>query len=393
MLFFKRRNYFSLFLTLTLLVTLPSAFLSRSAFGTTLKPTPLILDDDGSEDGMTAWAYMLQNPEFSVKAMTITYGESHHAIFGNNVERMLTRLGITGIPVAVGRDTPLAGNNVFPDAFRKDTDTFWAPYVTLPNQALGTVDHRSAAKLIVDTINQSSEPVDILATGALTNIADALTLDPSIAKKIGRVQIMGGAIFVPGNLREDPDPLPQQNKVSEFNIWVDPVAAQKVFSAGLPLYETPLDATNKIGFTRADQAAWKATGTPESVLASELLNYALSVISANDPKIPNPAWDLVAAINLSEPSFCSETPLHIDVNTTGSPYVNQGQTAVTTGTPNVNVCLNPSFANLPFKSSELFSTEARSIPEHDSTLGLLAFGIFGAALVVTKKLALPTSVL
>lgn len=359
--FFTKHLGFSFLSSLTLLATLSGTFLNQPAYGNRSKPIPIILDDDGTQDGMTAWAYILSNPKFKVKAMTIAEGEAHPQVFGNNVMRMLTRLGITGIPVAVGRDTPISGNNAFPDAFRVDSDKFWAPFVTLPDKALETVDPRSAAQLIVDTINQSPEPVTILATGPLTNIADALALDPSIAKKIARLQIMGGAVFVPGNLREDPDPIAQQNQVSEFNIWVDPVAAQKVFSAGIPIYQTPLDATNQVGFTRADQAAWKATGTPESILASELLDYALTNISGNDPKIPNPAWDLVAAINLAEPSFCQETPLHIEVNTDGKPEVNQGQTvAIPDLLPNDNVCLNPSLDNLPFKSGELFSAKAKA---------------------------------
>ncbi len=139
--------------------------------------------------------------------MTVSQGLAYPQIFGNNVMRMLTGLGITGIPVAVGRETPLSGNNAFPDAFRADTNTFWAPFTNLPDQALETVDQRSAAQLIVDTINQSPEPVEILMTGSSTNIADALTLDPSIARKISRLQIMGGAVFVPGNLREHLDPI------------------------------------------------------------------------------------------------------------------------------------------------------------------------------------------
>lgn len=118
--------------------------------------------------------------------------------------------------VAVGRETPLSGNNAFPDVFRADTDTFWTPFTNLPDQALETVDQRSAAQLLVDTINQSPEPVEILMTGSATNIAEALTLDPSIAKKISRLQIMGGAVFVPGNLREHLDPVLKQNQVSEF---------------------------------------------------------------------------------------------------------------------------------------------------------------------------------
>ncbi|OYD89463.1 nucleoside hydrolase [Nostoc sp. 'Peltigera membranacea cyanobiont' 210A] len=373
--FSKSHLCYSLLSSLPLLLALPIAFGSQPAFGSTLNRTPIILDDDGSQDGMTAWAYILQNPKFEVKAMTISQGLARPQIFGNNVMRMLTGLGITGIPVAVGRETPLSGNNAFPDAFRADTDTFWTPFSKLPDKALETVDQRSAAQLLVDTINQSPDPVEILMTGSATNIAEALTIDPSIVKKISRLQIMGGAVFVPGNLREHLDPILKQNLLSEFNIWTDPVAAQKVFSAGLPIYLTPLDATNQIGFTRADQAAWKATGTPESILASQLLDYALTNISGNDPLIPNPAWDLVAAINLSEPSFCQPTPLHIEVNTDGKPEVNQGQTlAIPNQLPNTNVCLNPSLANLPFTSQELFSDNAKphSVPEANSGLGLLA---------------------
>ncbi|NJM71215.1 MAG: nucleoside hydrolase [Scytonema sp. RU_4_4] len=337
---------------LAFLVTLSvgfNIFNIKPAFGVTFKATPLIVDDDGSQDGMTALAFMLENPKFNVKAITIAQGLAHPQIFGNNVTRMLTRLEKTGISVGIGSDVPLAGNNAFPDAFRESTDTFWAPFVTLPEKALQTVDNRDAASLIIDTVKQSQDPVSILATGPLTNIAEALRRDPTIAKNIAAIEIMGGAVFVPGNLREHLDPVLKQNQVSEFNIWVDPVAAQEVFSAGLPIFLTPLDATNKIGFTRADLEAWKATGTPESVIASELLNFALTVISGNDPLIPNPAWDLVAAINLSEPSFCEKTPLHIEVNTNGKPEVNQGQTVAIPGLPpNANVCFNPSFANFKF---------------------------------------------
>ena len=328
-------------------------------------PVPLIVDDDGSQDGMTALAYMLQNPKFSVKAITVSQGLGRPQIFGNNVELMLTRLGKTGIPVGVGRETPLAGNNAFPPEFRDPTDTFWSPFVSLPDRALETVDRRDAAQLIIDTVKNSPEPVQILATGSQTNIAEALRRDPTIIDNIAGVHIMGGAVFVPGNLREHLDPILKQNAVSEFNIWVDPQAAKEVFDAaskGLPVFLTPLDATNQIGFSRADLNAWKATGTPESAIASELLDFALTVVSGNDPLIPNPAWDLVAALTLSEPTFSKATPLYLDVNTNGAPSVNQGQTfAVPNLPPNVNVYLNPSFNNLGFSSGDVFKSSNASV--------------------------------
>ncbi|MBD2203625.1 nucleoside hydrolase [Calothrix sp. FACHB-1219] len=316
---------------------------------------PLIIDDDGSQDGMTALAFMLENPKFDIKAITIAQGIAKPEIFVNNLAKMLTRLGNTDIPVGIGRSTPLEGNNAFPDFIRDGSNTFWAPFVTLPDEA-APIQKQDAVDLIIETIKNSPEPVAILATGTLTNIAEALRRDPSIIDNIKVVEILGGAVFVPGNLPVLPFPPFSTNKVAEFNIWVDPVAAQEVFEAGkkgLKIQLTPLDATGKIEFNRDDYEAWLLTGTAESKIAAEFLDFALTVIqSGNDP---NPVWDLVAAINLSEANFSPETPLHIKVDTKSDPGTTQGQTKPIAGlSPNALVALDPSFDNLPFSTSSLF---------------------------------------
>ena len=210
----------------------------------------------------------------------------------------------------------------------------------------------------MEKVKNSSQPVAILATGPLTNIAEALRLDPTIIDNISVVEILGGAVFVPGNLGVLPNPPFSTNKAAEFNIWVDPVAAQEVFQAGekgLNIRLTPLDATNTITFSRADQQAWQAAGTPESIIASEFLDFAITVIASD--RDPNPVWDLISAINLSEPSFCEEVPLHIKIDTATLPGETQGQTQVVDGLPpNATVCLNPSFNNLSFSKQEIFSS-------------------------------------
>jgi purine nucleosidase/pyrimidine-specific ribonucleoside hydrolase len=148
---------------------------------------------------------------------------------------------------------------------------------------------------------------------------------------------------------------------------------------------TPLDATNQIGFSRADQQAWLATGTPESKLAAEFLDFALTVIQSNND--PNPAWDLVAAINLSEPNFSEETPLYLEVDTLSDPGTTQGQTfAVPNLPPNVLVSLNPSFNNLPFSASEVFSyLETKSVPESNPILGILVLGAAGITFQIKRQ--------
>ncbi|MDB9342831.1 nucleoside hydrolase [Nodularia spumigena CS-586/05] len=318
--------------------------------------TPLIFDDDGSQDGMTALAFMLANPKFDIQAITISQGIANPPSFANDLARMLSRLDASNISIGIGRSTPLVGNNAFPDFIRDGADTFWSPFVKLSTE-IPSFTTRNAAELIVETINKSPEPVAILATGSLTNIAEALRLDPGIIDNISVLQVMGGAIFVPGNLPVLPDPPYSTNSVAEFNIWVDPVAAQEVFAAGeqgLKIQLTPLDATNQTEFNRQDQEAWLATPSSKSKIAAEFLDFALTVIQSDLD--PNPVWDLVAAINLSEPDFSEETPLHIEVDTTSSPGETQGQTRVIPDlTPNVLVSLNPSFANITFNASQVFS--------------------------------------
>ena len=321
-----------------------------------VNPTPLIIDDDGSQDGMTAIAYMLANPQFDVEAITISNGIARPEIFDDNVLRMLDRLNDLDVRVGVGRSTPLEGSNEFPDFIRDASDTFWSPFISLPEE-VPDVETENAVDLIIETIKNSPEPVAILATGPLTNIAEALRRDPSIIDNIEVVQIMGGAVFTEGNLPVLPEPPFSTNIVAEFNIWIDPVAAQEVFDAGeagLKIQLTPLDATNNIEFDRQDYQAWLDTGTPESIIAGEFLDYALTVIQSDND--PNPVWDLVAAINLAEPEFSPETPLHIDVDTESDPGDTQGQTeAIADLPPNVLVSLDPSFDNLDYDADEVFS--------------------------------------
>jgi purine nucleosidase/pyrimidine-specific ribonucleoside hydrolase len=304
----------------------------------------MIFDDDGSPDGMIALAYMLQNPKFNIKAITISQGEAHPDLFAKNIIRLLARLKRKGIPVAAGRSLPLVGQNAFPQEWRTSSDNFWG--IPLPSSE-ESVQPLSAPQLIVKTLKKSPQPITILATGSMTNLAQALRIEPSIASKIARVHIMGGAVYVPGNLREGSKTA--KNTTAEWNIWVDPVAAQQVFSSGLPLYLTPLDATNQVKMTKADSAAWRATGTPEAIVASNLLEWFFTTISSSS--VSN--WDTVAAIHLSEPSFCSVTPLHLDVKTT--PGDDQGRILTdSTKPPNVNVCLKPNPAALPNGFSGIF---------------------------------------
>lgn len=387
----QKRGKFALLMVTTLLsaIAVTTSTLDK-AHSATVSATPLIFDDDGSQDGFAALAYMLANPQFDVEAITMSHGVARpeNEDFQTGLKQLLGRLDATDIPVGIGSPVPLSGDNAFPSFIRDDADRFYAPFVSVPD-TVPDVEFTEAAELIVETVNNSPEPVAILSMGSLTNIAQAIRIDPSIVNNISVLQTMGGAVFVPGNLGVVPEPPYSTNDVAEFNIWLDPLAAEEVFNAGesgLNIQMMPLDGTDKIEFTRDDYQAWLETGTTESTVAAEFLDFSLVVVG-NDVN-PNPLWDMVAAVNLSEPNFSTEVPLHIEVDVDSSTASTQGQTvAVEELPPNASVSLNASFDNLSFDAGELFdfsTSSSETVSEPTSLLAILTVSILGMGTAAKK---------
>ncbi len=293
---------------------------------------PLIFDDDGSPDGMIALLYLLRHPRVQVRAITVSCGEAHPAVFAQNLLRLLARLGRSDIPVGAGRETPLEGNNAFPDSWRRGSDSFWG--VQLP-AAEGKAKAVPAVDLIVRTLRESSEPVVLFVSGTHTNLAEALRLDPSIAAKVRLVQVMGGAFYVAGNLHSD---LPSNpNTVSEWNIWVDPVAASEVLAAKLPMRFVGIDATNQVRFSSADADALKSSRSPEGLVAADLMR---SLVGRGGG---GPVWDAQTAVDLTDPGLTWTDAVHLEVIT--APGDQQGRTMPSTVRPaNASIALIPDAA-------------------------------------------------
>jgi purine nucleosidase/pyrimidine-specific ribonucleoside hydrolase len=293
-------------------------------------PIPVIIDDDGSPDGVLALLYFLRNPLFDVQAITISCGEAHPDLFAPHILQLLAGLGRADIPVGVGRPTPLEGNNAFPDPWRHSSDTFWD--ITL-RQASVSVESSPAVELIVEILSRSTQPVMVFVSGNHTNLAEALRLEPSIVHHIRSVHIMGGSIYAPGNIESDWPAI--DNSLAEWNIWVDPVAAREIFASGLPLHITPLDATNQITWTQSDALGWAASRSQEGILAGDILEWMLRSWSSDGVY----AWDLVAAVHATNPALCPEVLLSVDILVALGP--DEGRTATTDQPPNAAVCLDP----------------------------------------------------
>jgi len=326
----------------------------------TVKKLSIIYVDDGSRDGTVALLYLLSQPEITMLAINISYGEAHPDIYIQHIGSMLDSLGYGDIPLGVGQDAPLAAGTPFPEWLRQLSDNFWN--YQLPN-ADKTYPVQSAPELMVTSLKQAPEPATIFMSGTFTTLAQALRLDPSIQEKIEAVYIMGGAVYVPGNITNlIPD---SSNKVAEWNVIADPQAAVEVLDADLDLYLIPLDSTNKVIFHSDDIQPWH-NGDEKAKIAADLYDIMFNEYGWEVAEI----FDLGAAVIMVKPETCVFESLHLKVITDDGNK--QGQmTVIPDREPNINVCLNPN-ADLIMKAlNDSFTSSNNTLetPQIDPILG------------------------
>lgn len=197
--------------------------------------TPVVIDTDMAAEGTMSVLYLLEQSDLDVQAITISGTGLVHCESG--VEQALGLLALVdreGIPVACGAEEPLDGINAFPSSWRVAADEAYG--VELPRG--GAPSDMDAPALMASVIGASPEPVVVYADGPQTNLANALRADPALVDNIAMVYMMGGALDVEGNALRNSD--------AEWNIWVDPVAADEVLRSGVPITLVPLDATNQV---------------------------------------------------------------------------------------------------------------------------------------------------
>jgi pyrimidine-specific ribonucleoside hydrolase len=238
-------------------------------------------------DDWLAILYLLGRPEVEVRAITVTgAGEAHCAPGVRHALDLVALAGQPDIPVTCGRETPLRGDHVFPTSWRERVDNLLG--LSLPENP-HTPANESAVELLQRTVRESPRPVHVLALGPLTNLAEALETEPSLADKVQGITVMGGAVHAPGNVGPSSD---IDNDVAEWNLYVDPHAAAIVLRSGAPVTLVPLDATNHapltMDFYRRIRRDHK---TPVARFAYQVLTQVLDFIRGGEYYF----WDPLAA--------------------------------------------------------------------------------------------------
>lgn len=292
-------------------------------------PLPVIIDTDMALDDWMAILYMLNRTDVEVKAITVTgAGEAHCSPGVENALRLVQLAGKRDIPVACGREAPLQGEHSFPEAWRSHADAF--NQQDLPAAGNPNMDQNAIA-LLESILTSSLEPVTLLTLGPVTNIADLLRADPQMTGRIKMVYVMGGAVDVPGNL----DFFIEGNSDAEWNLYVDPLAAQEMLTSGTPVTLVPLDATNQVPLT-LDFYDRLEVDHPEAEAAFvyDVLTSSMGMIQSGSYYF----WDPLAAGILVDESMATIEELEICIDTTEGPT--SGAAQVKAGCPKVRVAVD-----------------------------------------------------
>ena len=266
----------------------------------TKQPIPVIHDCDPGHDDAIALLLSQAAPELEIRAVTTCCGNQTLEKTTYNALRVCTLLGIDA-PVAMGRPGPLVGEPITAANIHGQSglDGPRLPEPALPLSPLPAVE------LMAQILRESEEPVTIISTGPLTNTACLLLAHPELKPKIGRISLMGGGL-AHGNW----------TPAAEFNILVDPEAAELVFRSGLPILMSGLDVTLKALLFPEDVVRIRALGTRVAQVVADWLDFFYE-FHRSIGYAGAPLHDPCAVAALLRPELFTIVARHVAIETKG----------------------------------------------------------------------------
>ncbi len=262
----------------------------------------LHLDCDTGIDDAIALAHLLSRPSVSLVSISTVSGNTTARQAAANTIDLLALAGRDDIPVAVGAHDPLAGVYRGGAAHVHGRDGIGD--IRLPRTG-GKEAELTGPRQIVCSAAEHPGQLELLAIGPLTNLGRALELEPALPSLIKHVTIMGGAVWVPGNIHPR----------AEANLANDPEAAQAVFAADWPITLVPLDVTLRHSIGIEEQRALAERGTAFHTALADMLDTYLDhyqrFYGERRAALHDPLASMIA-VGDSRPTGLRRTPLTVD---------------------------------------------------------------------------------
>ncbi|MBS9716547.1 nucleoside hydrolase [Pseudohalocynthiibacter aestuariivivens] len=263
----------------------------------------IIIDTDPGQDDAVAILLALASPdEIEVLGITAVAGNVPLTLTEKNARIVCELAGMPLTRVFAGCDSPLKRSLVTAEHVHGKTglDGPVLPDPIMPLQDQHAVD------FIIETLR--SEPagsITLCPLGPLTNIATAFKNAPDTIEKVCEIVLMGGAYFEVGNI----------TPTAEFNIYVDPEAADIVFRAGVPIVVMPLDVTHKALVTPERNNAFRAIGNKVGIAVAEMTEFFERYDKEKYGSIGAPLHDPCVTAYLIRPEIFSGRHINVEIET------------------------------------------------------------------------------
>ena len=270
----------------------------------------VIIDEDCSGPGgsnLQAPLVLLQSPQAEVLGITVVSGDQWRDEEVAHMLRLLEIIGRTDIPVVPGAVFPLvrrrAETQLWQQRYGKVAyagawdERWWHEPFVIPLLPEGRPTTKPAAEdaahFLIRMVRRYPHQVTIYAGGPMTDLAQAITLDPQFPELAEELIFMGGSLNP-----QTSDPEFANNPRHEFNFWFDPEAAEIVLRAPWrKMTGTPTDISIKTRLTPAMMQQIKASGT---ALANYLARYYQQGLGADY------MWDELTAAAWLDPSLITQ---------------------------------------------------------------------------------------
>lgn len=268
-----------------------------------MAPRKIIIDTDPGQDDAVAILLALASPEeIDVLGITAVAGNVPLALTAKNALKVCELAGKTDVPVYAGCDRPLGRALVTAEHVHGKTGLD-GPDLPEPQMPLS---EGHAVDFIIDTVRtQPAGTVTLCPLGPLTNIATAFRKAPDIVERVQQIVLMGGAYFEVGNI----------TPTAEFNIYVDPEAADIVFKSGVDIVVMPLDVTHKALVTKPRNDAFRALGNAAGVAVAQMTDFFERFDKEKYGSNGAPLHDPCVTAYLIRPELFSGRHINVEIET------------------------------------------------------------------------------
>jgi purine nucleosidase len=266
-------------------------------------PRNIIIDTDpGQDDAVAILLALASTQDVTVLGITAVAGNVPLHLTEKNARIVCELAGRPDIKVFAGCDRPLVRKLVTAEHVHGKTGLD-GPQLADPMMPL---QPGHAVDFIIDTLRmEPSGTVTLCPLGPLTNIATAFQRAPDIIPRVQEIVLMGGAYFEVGNI----------TPAAEFNIYVDPEAAEIVFKSGVPLIVMPLDVTHQALTTKPRIDAFRALGTEPARMVAEWTDFFERFDIAKYGSQGAPLHDPCVIAYLIRPDLFSGRHINVEIET------------------------------------------------------------------------------